>query len=148
MARGAHHGAQRLRQQPLRPRHILRSHHRVLRTHHRVLRTRHRVLRTASVSPATASSAPTTASSAPTTASSAPAAASSGRALFAQACGACHTLSGHNDARHQGGDLLAFRASRVQFVQLASEMPVRRPLSRGQLQAVVRFVRAVEARHS
>jgi mono/diheme cytochrome c family protein len=71
--------------------------------------------------------------------------ASSGRALFAQACGACHTLTGHDDSRHQGGDLLGFHASRTQFVQLASEMPVRRPLSRGQLQAVVRFVRAVEA---
>jgi mono/diheme cytochrome c family protein len=74
--------------------------------------------------------------------------ASSGRALFAQACGACHTLTGHNDSRHQGGDLLGFHASRTQFVQLASEMPVRHPLSRGQLQTVVRFVRALEAKHS
>jgi mono/diheme cytochrome c family protein len=89
------------------------------------------------------SAAATTAAFA-TTAASGPTA-SSGRALFAQACGACHTLTGHNDSRHQGGDLLGFHASRTQFVQLASEMPVRRPLSRGQLQAVVRFVRAVEA---
>jgi mono/diheme cytochrome c family protein len=77
-----------------------------------------------------------------------PPTASSGRALFSQACGACHTLSGHNDSRHQGGDLLGFHASRTQFVQLASEMPVRHPLSGGQLQAVVRFVRAMEAKHS
>jgi mono/diheme cytochrome c family protein len=73
------------------------------------------------------------------------AAASSGRALFDQACGACHTLTGHNDPRHQGGDLRAFHATSSQFLQLAGEMPVRRPLSRGQLGTVVRFVRAVEA---
>jgi mono/diheme cytochrome c family protein len=73
------------------------------------------------------------------------AAASSGRALFTQACGACHTLTGHNDPRHQGGDLRGFHASRTQLDQLASEMPVRRPLSREQLQAVVGFVMGAEA---
>ncbi len=72
-------------------------------------------------------------------------AAASGRALFDQACGACHTLTGHNDPRHQGGDLRGFHASRAQFLQLTEEMPVRRPLSPGQLQALVRFVMAVEA---
>jgi mono/diheme cytochrome c family protein len=75
------------------------------------------------------------------------AAASSGRALFTQACGACHTLTGHNDPRHQGGDLRDFHASRTQLGQLAAEMPVRRPLSREQLQAVVAFVMGVEATH-
>jgi mono/diheme cytochrome c family protein len=69
----------------------------------------------------------------------------SGRALFSQACGACHTLSGHNDSRHQGGDLLGFRATRPQMLQLAGEMPVRHPLSQDQLDAVVRFVMSVEA---
>jgi mono/diheme cytochrome c family protein len=73
------------------------------------------------------------------------AAAASGRALFEQACGACHTITGHNDPRHQGGDLRNFHAGRAQFLQLAAEMPVRRPLRREQLQAVVRFVTAVEA---
>jgi mono/diheme cytochrome c family protein len=72
-------------------------------------------------------------------------ASSEGRALFDQACGACHTLTGHNDPRHQGGDLRGFHASRAQLYQLAAEMPVRRPLSRAQLQTVVRFVMAVEA---
>jgi mono/diheme cytochrome c family protein len=72
----------------------------------------------------------------------------SGRALFGQACSACHTLSGHNDARHQGGDLRGFHASRAQLLQLAGEMPVRRPLTRVQLDAVVRFVMAVEAGRS
>ena len=73
------------------------------------------------------------------------AAASSGRALFDQACSACHTLTGHNDPHHQGGDLRDFHATRLQFLELAAEMPVRRPLSRGQLGTVVRFVMAVEA---
>jgi mono/diheme cytochrome c family protein len=71
-----------------------------------------------------------------------------GRALFQQACGACHTLTGHNDPRHQGGDLLGFHATHSQMLQLASEMPVRRPLSSAQLDAIVRFVMAMEAGHS
>jgi hypothetical protein len=75
------------------------------------------------------------------------AAAVSGRALFSQACGACHTLTGHNDPRHQGGDLRGFHASRAQFLQLAAEMPVRHPLNSAQLQSVVGFVMSVEARH-
>ncbi|MGZ4169618.1 MAG: c-type cytochrome [Solirubrobacteraceae bacterium] len=74
--------------------------------------------------------------------------AASGRALFTQACGACHTLTGHNDPRHQGGDLRDFHATRTQFFQLASEMPVRHPLSQTQLTAVVRFVMGLEARDS
>jgi mono/diheme cytochrome c family protein len=69
-----------------------------------------------------------------------------GRELFTQACGACHTLRGHNDARHQGGDLLDFHATRPQMLQLAGEMPVRHPLSPGQLDAVVTFVMSLEAR--
>jgi mono/diheme cytochrome c family protein len=71
-----------------------------------------------------------------------------GQALFIQACGACHTLTGHNDPRHQGGDLRDFHATRVQFLQLAGEMPVRRPLTSAQLQSVVAFVMAVEAGRS
>ena len=72
-------------------------------------------------------------------------ASSEGRTLFDQACGACHTLTGHNDPRHQGGDLRGFHASHAQLYQLAAEMPLRRQLSRGQLEAVVRFVMATEA---
>ncbi|HEY2317658.1 MAG TPA: c-type cytochrome [Solirubrobacteraceae bacterium] len=70
----------------------------------------------------------------------------SGRRLFSQACGACHTLSGHNDPRHQGGDLLGFRATRPQMLQLAGEMPVRHPLSHTQLEAVVSFVMSARSR--
>jgi mono/diheme cytochrome c family protein len=68
--------------------------------------------------------------------------------LFDHACGACHTLTGHNDPRHQGGDLLGFHATRPQMLQLASEMPVRRPLNRAQLNAVVSFVREMEGGRS
>ena len=73
---------------------------------------------------------------------------SSGRVLFDHACGACHTLTGHNDPRHQGGDLLGFHATRPQMLQLAGEMPVRRPLNRAQLNAVVSFVREMEGGRS
>ena len=72
----------------------------------------------------------------------------SGHVLFTQACGACHTLSGHNDPRHQGGDLLNFHATRAQMLQLAGEMPVRHPLSQSQLQAIVRFLMAVQSGRS
>jgi mono/diheme cytochrome c family protein len=70
---------------------------------------------------------------------------SSARALFTEACGACHSLTGHNDPRRQGGDLLNFHATHEQLLQLASEMPVRHPLTEAQLDAVVRYVRALEA---
>jgi mono/diheme cytochrome c family protein len=72
--------------------------------------------------------------------------AASGRALFAQECSACHSLSGREDPRRQGGDLLAFRSSRAALLQLTREMPVRRPLSASGLQAVVDYVMTVEQR--
>jgi mono/diheme cytochrome c family protein len=68
-----------------------------------------------------------------------------GRELFARACGACHTINGHEDPRRQGGDLLGFHSSRAQMLQLAGEMPVRHPLTQSQLEAVVRFVMSLEA---
>jgi mono/diheme cytochrome c family protein len=70
----------------------------------------------------------------------------SGRAVFAQACSACHSLSGREDPRRQGGDLLAFHSDRAALVELAREMPVRRPLSASQLRAVVDYVMTVERR--
>jgi mono/diheme cytochrome c family protein len=70
----------------------------------------------------------------------------SGRAVFAQECASCHSLTGHDDPRHQGGDLRGFRASRAQLTQFAAEMPVRHALSAAQLSAVVSFVRASETR--
>jgi mono/diheme cytochrome c family protein len=68
-------------------------------------------------------------------------------ALFGEACGACHTLSGADDPRRQGGDLLHFHSSRTQLLQLTREMPVRRALTEAQLRAVVGYVMAVERRH-
>jgi mono/diheme cytochrome c family protein len=77
-----------------------------------------------------------------------PHAASSGRAVFAQACSSCHSISGADNPRRQGGDLLHFHATREQLTQLAGEMPVRHPLSQGDLAAVVDYVMGVERRAS
>jgi mono/diheme cytochrome c family protein len=68
----------------------------------------------------------------------------SGRTVFDQECSACHSLRGTENPRLQGGDLLAFHSSRAQLTQLAAEMPVRHPLDRSQLRAVVSFVVAAE----
>lgn len=70
----------------------------------------------------------------------------SGRAVFAGECSTCHTLSGRYDPSRQGGDLLRFRARRSQLRQFVREMPVRRPLTEAQLQAVVSYVMAAERR--
>jgi mono/diheme cytochrome c family protein len=67
--------------------------------------------------------------------------------LFGESCGACHTLSGADDPRRQGGDLLHFHSSRTQLFELAREMPVRRTLTETELRAVVGYVMAVERRH-
>jgi mono/diheme cytochrome c family protein len=72
----------------------------------------------------------------------------SGRQVFAHACSSCHSLSGADNPRLQGGDLLRFHASRAQLTQLAAEMPVRHPLDGAQLAAVVRYVTGVEQRGS
>lgn len=67
-----------------------------------------------------------------------------GEQLFAQACGACHTLSGHDSPRHQGGDLLRPRLDRPVMLQFAAEMPVRHPLTARQLAAVTDYILAVQ----
>jgi mono/diheme cytochrome c family protein len=72
---------------------------------------------------------------------------SSGRVLFGEACGACHSLSGIENSRRQGGDLQGFHSSRTQLMQLAAEMPVTRRLTDPQLRAVVAYVMAAERRH-
>jgi mono/diheme cytochrome c family protein len=72
---------------------------------------------------------------------------SSGRLVFARSCSSCHSLSGADDPRRQGGDLLDFGATRAQFLQLAAEMPVRPALREAQLRAVVGYVMGVEADH-
>jgi mono/diheme cytochrome c family protein len=67
-----------------------------------------------------------------------------GRVVFSHACSACHTLSGIDDPRHQGGDLLRFHADRAQLIQLVREMPVRHALDPAQIRAVVGYVIGVE----
>ena len=70
----------------------------------------------------------------------------SGPAVFAQECAACHSLTGVENPRLQGGDLIAFHSSRAQLTELAGEMPVRHALDGARLRAVVSFVMAAESR--
>lgn len=70
----------------------------------------------------------------------------SGRAVFAQQCVVCHSLSGRDEPGKDGGDLLRFHATRQEVLEFVREMPVRRPLTQPQLQAVVDYVVAVERR--
>lgn len=72
----------------------------------------------------------------------------SGRAVFAQACSGCHSLSGTNSPRRQGGDLLHLHLSRADMGQFVREMPVTHPLTRAGLRAVVDYVVMVEQRGS
>ncbi len=69
-----------------------------------------------------------------------------GRVLFAQACGACHSVTGRQSPRRQGGDLLRLHIGRATMLEFAREMPVRHRLSSAQLQVVVDYVLAVERR--
>lgn len=66
------------------------------------------------------------------------------RALFSHACGGCHSLTGHNLPKDQGGDLLAARLPRSALLQYAREMPVPHPLTAAQLRTIVAYVRAVQ----
>lgn len=69
---------------------------------------------------------------------------SSGRSLFTQACGFCHSLTGHESPSKQGGDLLGVRLRRPVALQFAREMPVRHPLSPVQLAAIVDYIALVQ----
>ncbi|MGI8505712.1 MAG: c-type cytochrome [Solirubrobacteraceae bacterium] len=69
-----------------------------------------------------------------------------GKSLFAQDCSACHSLSGRESPRRQGGDLLGARLSPGVMLQFAREMPVRRPLSRAELKAVTDYVISLQRR--
>ena len=68
----------------------------------------------------------------------------SGKALFAQACSFCHSLTGHDIPSKQGGDLLGVRLSRPVALQFVREMPVRRPLHRAELAAIVDYIALVQ----
>ena len=68
-----------------------------------------------------------------------------GQTLFSQDCGACHSLTGRESPRRQGGDLLGLRVSRGAMLEFVREMPVPRPLSSAQERVVADYVLAVEA---
>jgi len=68
-----------------------------------------------------------------------------GRALFAEDCGACHSLTGTASSRQQGGDLLALHMTRAQMLEFVREMPVPHRLSSTEQGAVADYVRSVEA---
>jgi cytochrome c len=70
----------------------------------------------------------------------------SGREVFARDCMSCHSLSGHGSPKQQGGDLLGVHLRRPVLVQFTAEMPVKRPLSKADLNAVVDYVIAVQRR--
>ena len=69
----------------------------------------------------------------------------SGAALFAEDCGTCHSLTGQQSPRRQGGDLLALHMTRAEMLEFVGEVPVAHRLSSAQLQTVGDYVRAVEA---
>jgi mono/diheme cytochrome c family protein len=68
----------------------------------------------------------------------------SGKALFAQDCSVCHSLTGVESPRRQGGDLLHAGFSRAVMIQFTRQMPVRKPLSRAELARVADYVVSVE----
>jgi mono/diheme cytochrome c family protein len=68
--------------------------------------------------------------------------------LFAEDCGACHSLTGRQSPRRQGGDLLELRMSRAEMLEFVREMPVPHRLSASQMQTVADYVQSVEARGS
>ena len=70
--------------------------------------------------------------------------AESGQAIFGRECGACHSLSGHQSPRQQGGDLRGLRVPRASLLQFATEMPVPRPLTRAGRNAVVNYILSVQ----
>lgn len=67
-----------------------------------------------------------------------------GQALFAQDCSVCHSLTGRQSPRRQGGDLLHLHIDRMAMLEFTREMPVRHRLSSVQLSAVADYVLAVE----
>ena len=66
-----------------------------------------------------------------------------GRRLFAGACGACHTLTGH-DTHADGGDLGLLHMTQAQMLSFALIMPNPK-MSSDKLRIIVRYVVTVEA---
>lgn len=68
----------------------------------------------------------------------------SGKALFAHNCSGCHSLSGVESPRRQGGDLLHAHFSRAVTIQFAREMPVRKPLTQAEIERIADYVLSVQ----
>lgn len=79
---------------------------------------------------------------------SAPTTPVSGATVFRQECSYCHSLLGNESHHREGGDLLGYKLNRQQLLELTREMPVRHPLTRADLGAVVDYVQAVQRRAS
>ena len=69
-----------------------------------------------------------------------------GAQVFARDCEMCHSVIGNESKHRVGGDLLGYRITREQLTEFTREMPVRRPLTRAQLAAVVDYVYALQQR--
>ena len=69
-----------------------------------------------------------------------------GAHVFARDCEMCHSVIGNESLHRVGGDLLGYRMTRQQLNEFTREMPVRRPLSRAQLTAVVDYLYALQQR--
>jgi mono/diheme cytochrome c family protein len=68
----------------------------------------------------------------------------SGQAVFSRECGSCHSLSGRQAARQQGGDLSGLRMPRAILLQFAAEMPVPHRLSRADGNALADYILSVQ----
>lgn len=68
----------------------------------------------------------------------------SGKALFAHNCSACHSLTGIDSPKRQGGDLLQAHFSRAVMIQFAREMPVRKRLTSAELRRIADYVLSVQ----
>jgi len=71
---------------------------------------------------------------------------SEGASLFTEDCVMCHSLTGRQSPRQQGGDLLAVHMTRAEMLEFVREMPVPHRLNPAQQALVADYVRAIEAR--
>jgi mono/diheme cytochrome c family protein len=72
--------------------------------------------------------------------SGAPSHPASGAKVFSEQCSVCHSVIGNESLHRQGGDLLGYRLTHQQLVLQVRQMPVKRPLSQAELDAVVQYV--------
>jgi mono/diheme cytochrome c family protein len=68
----------------------------------------------------------------------------SGQAVFSQECGSCHSLSGRQTVRQQGGDLRGLTVPRAILLQFAAEMPLPHRLSRAEGNALLNYILSVQ----